>query len=116
MALPFVDFTEIDALAKESIQLYGSPATYEFHDGGTQLLKTVIYKDTFNAEVAMDFDLDSAKGLLDPADFPTARKPERFDNIIMDIAGYKKTYTIEQIAPIFAESTNPLIIVNLRAN
>jgi hypothetical protein len=115
MALPALDFQAIDALAKEAIDLYGSPATYTFHEGGTLQVKTVVYKENNTEQIQLDFDQDIAKALLNPAEF-TNRMPERFDNITVDIGGFKKTYTVEGVHPIFAETVLPMLIVELRAN
>ena len=118
MALPAVDFDSIKATAQEAIALYGTTATFTEEGAATgRSIKLVVYKDTKAEELIQDAHSEAANALLSPADFITPnRMPQQFDTLRVDIEGFTRVYTIEEVHPVLAEDKLALIIASVRAN
>ena len=112
--LPSIDFAEIEDLAKSSIQQYGTPATFIRKNGGQSLsIKTVAYRDNTPEDFLLDANEMPARALIDPDDMDGVM-PEKFDKLVINIGGFKRTYIIQDAHPVYAENTLPIIIVSLR--
>ena len=117
MALPAIDFSVIAQTAKDALVAYGSPA--DFFEGKadtSRKIKAVIYRDE-NAEVVLsDMDAMPATAILNPDDFKAPnRMPRKFDKIRINVAGFLRTYNIESVSPILAQTTLPLLLVQLKS-
>jgi hypothetical protein len=118
MALPAINFGQIAKTAKDALSTYGTPA--QFFEGNattSRPIKVVIYKDEKAESLLADVDSKPATAILNPDDFAAPyRLPKKFDKIVIDVAGFVRTYTVESAHPILAQETLPLILVQLKAN
>ena len=117
MALPAIDFGVIARTAKDALVAYGSPADFfEQNEAIGRKIKVVVYKDERAESVMMDMDAIPATAILNPDDFKAPhRMPKKFDKIKVDVAGFVRTYNVEDVHPILAQETLPLILVQLKA-
>lgn len=119
MGLPSIDFVKIATTAKDALVEYGTPA--EFIEGTAttgRTVKAVIYNVDNESQVFVaDADSIQATAILNPDDFQTPyRMPRKFDKIKVNIGGFTRTYTIDSAQPVLAQSTLPLLLVQMRAN
>ena len=116
--LPAVNFDEIKAVAQEAIFAYGTNATFTEQGAMSgRTVKCVDYRDTNPAALLQDVQGEPAKMLLSPADFIAPNRfPQQFDTLTIDIEGFKRIYSIEDVHPVLAENKLALLIVTLKAN
>lgn len=117
MALPAIDFSQIADTAKEALVAYGTAVEFfEQGDPIPRIVKAVIYRDVITESLIEDIDTMPATGILNPDDYaPPYRLPQKFDQLRLNVGNFVRTYTIESAAPIVAQNTLPLILVQLRA-
>ena len=117
MPLPAIDFAAISKTAKDALVAYGSPADFfEQNETTSRKIKAVVYKDERSETLLMDMDATPATAILNPDDFKSPyRLPKKFDKIKINVAGFVRTYNIEDVHPILAQETLPLILVQIRA-
>jgi hypothetical protein len=118
MALPAVDFAGITATAQEALALYGTSVTFteQGAPSGRQV-RTVAYRQTGPVSLLQDLGSEPANALLSPADFIAPnRLPQQFDTLTVDVGGFKRIYSIEQIHPVAAQDYLALITATIRGN
>ena len=116
MALPSIDFAKISVPAKDALVAYGSPAMFTEQGASSgRIVKVVVYRDTQSEGMIGDLDSAPATAILNPDDYKAPnRMPRKFDTLKLDIGGFVRTYTIEDVHPIVAADTLPLLLAQLR--
>lgn len=114
--LPTIDFSSIASTAKAALVAYGTPALFQEKDSATwREIKAVVYKDEKAQQFLGDASSMFATAVLNPDDFLT-RFPRKFDRIRVEAGGFQRTYNVESVHPIPAQSTLPLLLVQLVSN
>ena len=117
MALPALNFIGLAEIAKQMLAMYGTSA--DFFEGKSETSRKIraVISGGENAEVVVsDMDAMPATAVLNPDDFKAPhRMPRKFDKIRINVAGFQRTYNIESVAPILAQDTLPLLMVQLKS-
>lgn len=101
--LPVVDWSEIQYIASNALQQYGTDVEYRPEGGAARTVRSVIYKQATPDGLAGDIDIAPALCIFDPSDF-TDNPPVKLDQVVLTAGSYTRIFAIDSVELIMAEN------------